>query len=123
MIHTEAFGMSPHKNVKIHLHDEMMRRIPLDMLFYLFSSKMTNPPTFQNAETQDIQNSNFRDSFARVGVKRELSLWGTNINYKSFTIKCSGKYLTLENSPYIVNLRYLCYITGHFLIYAGHLVS
>jgi hypothetical protein len=89
--------------------------------FYLFSSNMTSLSTFQNAETLDIQNSDFWDSHVWVS-KRKLLVWVANINYKSFKIKCSGKYLTLGKSPYIVNLRYLCYITRHFVIYAGHLV-
>jgi hypothetical protein len=62
---------------------------------------MTILSTFQNAEAQDIQNSNFSDS--RVWVSNESSYsvgrtYRAILNYNSFKIKCSGKYLPLGKS-------------------------
>jgi hypothetical protein len=66
MIHTEALDMSAHKTVKIHVRDEIRICIIFGHACYLISSNMTILSTFKNAEAQDIQNSNFRDSHVWV---------------------------------------------------------
>jgi hypothetical protein len=102
MIHTEALDMSAHTNVKILVHDEIRRRIPLDTLV-IYSVRTWLSCLLSK---QDIRNNNFTDSHVWCQT-RALTL-GEEHKLQDFIL------LQLPSAQFVAQIYHTCPFTTFF---------